>query len=485
MRKAFSWMLLDRIYDEDLAQAGYLVGCQREGVAIVVDPNRDVDRYIAAAAHEKLRIACVTETHIHADFVSGARELAARTGAALLLSGEGGGDWQYEFAKSSGARLVHAGNSIDVGAVRLDVLHTPGHTPEHLAFLVTDRAANGQAMGMLSGDFIFVGDVGRPDLLERAAQVAGSSDALARRLFHSLRAVAALPDYLQIWPGHGAGSACGKSLGAMPSTTLGYERLTNWAFQIADEDIFIAAAKAGQPEPPPYFARMKVVNRDGPSPRPTHSLEELDVSAVRTAMQRGAMVLDVRSTANFAAGHIPGTINLPIGSSFLTWAGWLVPHDRDVILLADDDARIQRARAMLSLIGVDSVTARAGRAVLDAWTSTVGPLQRVEQVDVATLSGANDRVVIDVRNDAEWSEGHLPSAEHMFLGQLVETARALPRDTPLALHCQGGTRSAIAASLLQAEGFTQVANLAGGYKAWVAAGLPTISSAAEMPAALK
>src|SRR5262249_7144793 len=215
-----------------------------------------VERYIAAAAHQKLTIAYVTETHIHADFVSGARDLAHKTGAQLLLSGEGGEEWQYRFAKADGARLVRHGDAIDLGRVRIDVRHTPGHTPEHVCFVVTDRANSERPVGMFSGDFVFVGDVGRPDLLERAANQRGSMDALARSLFRSVRALSDLPDYLQLWPGHGAGSACGKSLGAMPSTTIGYERISNWAFQIDDEERFVREVLTGQPEPPKYFATM-------------------------------------------------------------------------------------------------------------------------------------------------------------------------------------------------------------------------------------
>ena len=465
-------MILKRLYDDGLAQAGYLLACDATHTAIVVDPDRDVERYIHAARHEHLRIAYVTETHIHADFVSGARELARLTDATLLLSAHGGDDWAYRYAEGDGARLVRHGDSIDVGRIRIDVRHTPGHTPEHIAFVVTDRAASDRPVGMLSGDFIFVGDVGRPDLLERAAKVRGTMDKLARQLFHSLRATADLPDYLQIWPGHGAGSACGKALGSMPSTTLGYERLVNWAFQVANEDTFVETVVFGQPEPPRYFARMKHVNRDGPDPSPTGEPRELDLSAVRRAMDSGAPIVDVRSTADFAHGHIPRTINIPVGSSFITWAGSLLPYDRDIVLLADTPERITRARHGLSLIGLDCVAGFAGASVRAEWANTVEPLASVPQVNAAAVANRHDRRIIDVRRRAEWDEGHLPQAQHLYLGDLVELTRDLPRDTPLVVHCQGGTRSAIAASLLQAQGFTNVANMTGGYEAWLAAGLP-------------
>ncbi len=250
-------MLLKRFYDDHLAQASYLIGCQATGEALVVDPHRDAEMYIAGAAREGVRITHVTETHIHADYASGSRELAARTGAQLYLSDEGGEDWRYGFADEDGAVLLRDDDEIAVGNIRVRALHTPGHTPEHLSFLVTDGAATDEPMGLLSGDFIFVGDVGRPDLLEKAAGVAGTMETGARQLFRSLRRAAELPAHLQLWPGHGAGSACGKALGAVPTSTLGYERLVSWAFQYDDEDAFVAAVLDEQPEPPRYFATMK------------------------------------------------------------------------------------------------------------------------------------------------------------------------------------------------------------------------------------
>jgi hydroxyacylglutathione hydrolase len=466
----FSSMLLERIYDEMLAQASYLIGCERSGQAIVVDPTRDIDAYVELAARKHMRIAYVSETHIHADFLSGAGALAERTGAALLLSGHGEGEWAYR----TPADPIGDGDQIDVGEVSLVARHTPGHTPEHLAFVVTDRAVSDRPLGMLSGDFIFVGDVGRPDLLERAANARGTADTLARQLFRSVRATDSLPDFLQIWPGHGAGSACGKALGALPSTTLGYERLANWAFRSSDEDAFVREALAGQSPPPPYFARMKVINRDGPSARTSHPLATLDLDGFRAAIERGAVAVDVRGSAAFAAEHIPRTLNLPLGSSFLTWAGWLLPYDRDLVLLADDTDRVARARKALSLIGLDRVVATAGRELRAGWAASVGPLGRVEQIGMTSLATSNHRTVVDVRNQIEWSAGHLAAAQHRFLGDLAAQAGELSPDEPIALHCGGGTRSAIAASVLLARGFTNVVNATGGYGAWTAAGLPVV-----------
>ncbi len=468
-------MLLERVYDDSLAQASYLIGCEETGTAVVVDPNRDIARYIEAAERRSLRIEVVTETHIHADFVSGARDLARSTGAKLLLSGEGGDDWQYAFARADGARLLKDGDTFDLGDVHVEVRHTPGHTPEHICFLITDRAASDRALGVVTGDFIFVGDVGRPDLLERAANVRGTMDTMARQLFRSLRATDDLPDYLQIWPGHGAGSACGKSLGAVPSSTLGYERIANWAFQLSNEDDFVREVLAGQPEPPGYFARMKAVNRDGPSAPANDDLHEIDVAGLKRAMAAGASIVDVRSTADFAAGHIPRTLNIPTGTSFATWAGTLLPYDRDIVLLGDGD-RIAIARRTLMLIGHDRAVARGGRALRDEWQSREGPLAIVDYIDADTLSTRTDLTVVDVRGRAEWDEGHLPGATHVYLGDLAERAKQLPREAAIAVYCHGGTRSAIAASVLQARGFTNVVNVAGGFRAWEDAKLPTVSS---------
>ncbi len=255
-------MFVKRFFESSLAQASYLIGCQAAGEAIVIDANRDVDQYIAAAADEGLRITHVTETHIHADYVSGSRELAQKTGASLELSDEGDQDWKYQFAH---ARKLKHGDRITIGNISLDVLHTPGHTPEHLTFLVTDGAAADRPIAAITGDFVFVGDVGRPDLLERAANIKGTMEAGARTLWKSLRAFASQEDWLQIWPGHGAGSACGKGISAIPSSTLGYEKRFNWAFNVKSEDDFVTAVLAGQPEPPTYFARMKRINKEGPA----------------------------------------------------------------------------------------------------------------------------------------------------------------------------------------------------------------------------
>jgi len=466
-------MFFRRFYDQGLAQASYLIGSEETGEAIVVDANRDVAPYVAAADEEKLRITHVTETHIHADFVSGSRELARRVGASLLLSAEGGPDWQYAFAQEERATLLRDGGAFSVGRVRVDVLHTPGHTPEHLAFLVTDLASSGRPLGLVSGDFLFVGDVGRPDLLERAANVTGTMEAAARALFRSLQHFRELPDFIQVWPGHGAGSACGKVLGAMPQSTVGYEKLANWALTSRDEDVFVRGVLEGQPDPPVYFAAMKRINRDGPPILGAWpELRWLDAAALTPQLLSRTIVIDARSAERFAESHIPGTLNIPLNKSFVTWAGWLVPYDRDVHLLVDDASEAAIAARALLLIGLDRIAGCFSSDAIAEWKRSGRPVGCVAQTDSAALAPriANQEVVVvDVRDDSEWALGRLPGALHIPLGHLDSRVAEIPRTAPIVVHCQGGSRSAIAASVLLRHGM-EVSDLRGGIGEWSRAG---------------
>lgn len=476
-------MFLKRFYHEGLAQASYLVGCQKTGEALVIDAHRDADQYVAAAASEGLRITHVTETHIHADYLSGSRELAARTGARLFLSAEGGRDWQYAFAASDHATLVRDGDSFKVGNLRLDVVHTPGHTPEHIVFVLTDTPASPHPVGAFTGDFIFVGDVGRPDLLERAANIEGTMRAGAAQLFHSIqRFVARYPDYLQLWPGHGSGSACGKALGAVPQTTLGYEKMANWALQVRDESTFVESVLDGQPDPPRYFAMMKKFNREGPAilghlPAPAHtSASELD-----SVLESDAIVLDIRRADVAADRHIPGTLNLPLNKSFVGWAGWLIDYARDIYLLSDDvdDRAARQAAAELAMIGLDRVSGWFGAEAFTMWSARGRSFASVQQVDAATLAEwLRDDVItlVDVRAIGEWEAGHIPGALHAPLGRLTDVLPQLAGTRRVVMQCQGGGRSAIAASLAQLHGIGSVVNLRGGFQAWQAAELPVEQS---------
>jgi hydroxyacylglutathione hydrolase len=436
----------------------------------VIDPNRDVRKYVEAAEREGLRIVAVIETHIHADFVSGTRELASTTGARLYLSAEGTPDWQYEFAEEAGATLVREGDVIRVGSVRLDVMHTPGHTPEHVSFLLTDEAAADRPMGIFTGDFVFVGDVGRPDLLERAAGMADTMEEGARQLYRSLRRFRELPDYLQVWPGHGAGSACGKSLGAVPQTTVGYEKLFGWAFQIEDEDEFVRAVLEGQPEPPAYFAHMKRINRAGPPPRPTPRTRRLSPSTLAAALQAGTPIVDVRPAERYAERHAPGTLNISWGDSFLKWAGWLLPYDRPVALMANDGAALRVVEEM-QIIGLDSVAGYWPPAWLEAEGGD-GPAAlsygRMGVTEAASMLGDGGRAIalLDVRAPDEYAEGHIPGSRNIPLYELRERLGEVPDDRPVAVYCGSGTRSAIAASILSAQGGRRVMDMHDGFDGW-------------------
>jgi hydroxyacylglutathione hydrolase len=476
-------MLLRRFYDDLLAQASYLVGCQATGEALVVDPLRRVEPYLETAAREGLRITHVTETHIHADFVSGTRELAHRTGARPHLSDEGGPDWRSGWAAEADAVLLRDGDVFMVGNVRIRAIHTPGHTPEHLTFLVTDTVGADRPMGAFTGDFLFVGDVGRPDLLEKAANMAGTMERGARDLFRSLGRFRELDDWLQIWPGHGAGSACGKGLGAVPFSTLGYEKRFNPALSHDDESSFVRAVLEGQPDPPRYFAEMKWINRDGPRvlggpPDPPllgdEALAEL-LGDGPPDPSRGPLVVDVRPRAAFAGGHVPGTLNIPLDRSFVTWAGWLLPYDRDLYLIVDHGGAGRAAARHLAGIGLDRIEGILPASAIGAWARSGGP---VEATGVITPDELRDRMdsgesaIVDVRWEAEWKAGRIPGSVNIPLGMLEERIGELPAGRPLVVGCAGGGRSAIAAGLLQARGIREVVNLEGGFDLWRAEGLP-------------
>jgi len=471
-------MLIERYYDDSLAQASYLIGCEQTHEAIVIDPNRDVDRYVRAAAIHRMRIKYVTETHIHADFVSGSRDLATAARAPLLLSGHGGPDWSYGIAAADGAQMLRDGETITVGKVRLDVVHTPGHTPEHICFLVTDTATGDRPLGMITGDFVFVGDVGRPDLLERAANVAGSMATAAKQLYASLQRLAGLPDYLQIWPGHGAGSACGKALGSVPQSTLGYERLYNPALQKKSEDAFVRWVLEDQPEPPPYFAVMKRLNRDGPPAKPSSmELPQFDATLVEAALDKEHWVIDVRGSADFAKAHIPGSINIPFAKTFPTYAGTVLTYDRPIVIVAKSREQAQSAIQQLALIGLDRVEGWATLDVLQQIKSDGRRLETVNVIEPQVLAEKLERDgprVIDVRGRSEWKDGHLPKATHIYLGDLAGRLADTEHDEPIVVHCQSGTRASIAASLLLARGFSDVTNLSGGFDGWRKAGLPIV-----------
>ncbi|MDZ4783422.1 MAG: MBL fold metallo-hydrolase [Planctomycetia bacterium] len=470
-------MLLKYFYDTALAHASYLVGCQKSGEAIVIDPSRNIDPYLEAAAKEGLRIVGSAETHIHADFVSGSRELADRVGAKLYLSDEGQVDWKYQFADQYPAMLLKNGDRFHVGKVKLEVLHTPGHTPESISFVLTDEGGGAtKPMGIFTGDFVFVGSIGRPDLLETAAGVIGSAEIGARQLYHSMRRFRGLADYLQVWPAHGAGSACGKGLGAIPSSTVGYEKLFNPALQFTDEQKFVDYILADQPETPFYFAVMKRVNKVGPellrNLPPAESLTPADL--LRLTKER--LVIDTSPAEVFAASHVHGTINIP-AASLVRWAGFLVDYRQPVYLVTEEVSLARDLRALRS-IGIDNVG-----GYFDVAAVQKSGL-RSESYVSATPEELRDRIesgeatLLDVRARTEYESGHIAGAEHHFLGTLLRNLDRLDRNKPVIAQCLGGGRSAVATSILQRAGF-DTTNMQGGYRAWIAAGLPVTDNELE------
>jgi hydroxyacylglutathione hydrolase len=460
-----------------LAQASYLVGCAKTGEALVLDPMRNIAPYLRAAEKEGLRITHVTETHIHADFVSGSRELAAATGAAVYLSDMGDAEWKYGYASDPRVILVRDGDSFMVGNIKVDVLHTPGHTPEHIAFQITDTAAADLPIGVFTGDFLFAGDVGRPDLLEEAAGYKGTKEVGARLQYQSVQKFKAMPDYLQIWPGHGAGSACGKALGAIPSTTLGYEKLFNPAFQHADEKSFVDWLLAGQPEPPKYFAQMKKVNKLGPTllnrlPAPVN----FDRRMLDEIVQDGGQVFDLRNRGQFAFSHVPGAVNVPADNSgYVTFLGWLVDYERPVYLLLPSVESEASILTDLRSIGIDYVPGYFSPEVAAHNTQA---LPVITARELAKRLPQNGLVIIDVRGKGEYTARHIAGARHIPLGYLADRLHEIPRDRTVITQCATGYRSQIAASLLQANGFENVITLNEGEECW-SKFLPTTHGEAE------
>lgn len=458
-------MFLRQIFDPYLAQYAYLVGCQRTGEAVVIDPERDIARYEALAAENGLRITAVAETHIHADFVSGGREFAADTKIKLYLSAEGGKDWTYQWSKGRpNTFLLKNGDTFMVGNILLEAVHSPGHTPEHLSYLVTDLGGGADSpIALATGDFLFVGDVGRPDLLESAAGQKGVMEPSARTLQASLvERLASREDFLQILPGHGAGSACGKSLGAVPTTTLGYERKYNAPLRQAagDPEGFVKEILRGQPEPPIYFATMKRVNRDGirvtGGVPPAVALSFAEAKALVDDPE--ASVLETGDSRDaFVRGHVPRSIHLPLhGPFFSAGAGSYVGENEKILLVAEDQASADLAALQLYRIGLDGLVGWiSGRQWQEAGGEIV-PAERIMFPDFAAAKAAKEGVILDVRTTSEFQEGHLPGAISIPYTRLRDRLAEVPRGKTLFIHCGSGKRASLAASYLAAQGFPAV-----------------------------
>lgn len=450
------YRMFQRFFDEGLAQASFLISCDRTRQAVVIDPRRDAGIYSAAAAQHAVTIVAAIETHVHADFVSGARELAAL--GARVITGPG-----------SNVALAHEeaqdDQQMELGDLTLTFLHTPGHTLEHICVLA--RLPHEPAR-VFTGDLLFVGGVGRPDL---------AGDALTRRLagdlFDSLQRVMRMDDRIEVHPGHGAGSLCGAGIGKEPSTTIGRERRQNAMLHHQNKADFVAAVLADLPPAPPYFARMKRINADGPalmsSLRNPAKLPSIAPAAVAALMADGATLIDLRSAEAFGAGHPAGALNIGFGSKIGYWGGWVVPPDVPIVLLTDDPSHSSEAAVQLMRVGLDRVEGTLAGG-FDAWSRAGLPVDAIEQIAATELRDAVDRgepmQLLDVRSPNEYEAGHVPGAINIPVGEIAGRAAGLQRDAPTAIMCEGGYRSALAASLLQQEGFTRLANITGGMAAF-------------------
>ncbi|MEX0685388.1 MAG: MBL fold metallo-hydrolase [Balneolales bacterium] len=455
-------MFFKQFFDPKLAQYAYLIGCQASGEAVIIDPMRDIDPYIQAAEDENLTIIAAADTHIHADYISGLREFAER-GTRVYASGEGGSDWSYEWLVNSTDgkyhyEILNDGDFFRIGNIKIEAWHTPGHTSEHLSYKITDGANADEPMGLVTGDFIFVGDVGRPDLLESAAGMMNEMKPAARTLYHSITQFKDVPDYVQIWPGHGAGSACGKALGAVPDSTAGYEKRYNNSLKAANnEDDFVKFILEGQPEPPLYFARMKRDNKKGPAllgnlPQPRKiSVKELADLAIKD----GNAVLDTRIESDFISGHLKGSILIPLNKQFNTVAGSFVTEQETIYLIVEE-SKLHEAFIDLYRIGLDHIEGYITIEDFNLYKDQGGKLETLEAIDFneAIKRSDSDSHILDVRKRTEIEDlGNIKGSIHIAHTRLLSKIDKLPKDAPLVVHCATGRRAAAAGALLKREGY--------------------------------
>lgn len=476
-------MIVQQIIDPKLAHHAYLLGCQQTGMAILIDPQRDIERYISAATQAGLTIVAAADTHIHADYLSGLRQFAELPGVTILASDEGGADWRYEWLINSSYtyRLLKHDDYITIGSIRLDVCHTPGHTPEHLTYLVTDLARNPeQPVGLISGDFVFAGDVGRPDLLEKAAKQKDTMVQSAKELFDSLQVFKQLSPSLILWPGHGAGSACGKSLGAMPVSTIGYELQANPSIKAATEpDHFVNYIVNGQPEPPDYFARMKKENRQGPALLTRPKPRALSFDEVEALLSRPKHVfVDTRPWEQYQAGHLPGSLFIPLNRAFTGTVGSYVEPDQQICLIIEP-TQIEEAITDCIRIGLDNVVSYITPDQLNEFFARIKPSVSAAEIDVHTLLDRIDRpemLLLDVRKGTELIDtGHIEGAFNIAHLQLLSRHRELPRDKHIHVVCQHGERSRLAYGFLERLGYS-ITYVDGGMAAWKNVRYPVLTN---------
>jgi hydroxyacylglutathione hydrolase len=458
-------MYFKQFYLGCLAHASYLIGS--DGEAAVVDPQRDVDQYIEEAARQNLTIKHVIETHLHADFVSGHREVAKRTGAKIY------------FGSQAQARFEHVpvkdGDEIRFGNVKLKFLETPGHTPESICILVFDEEESESPAAVLTGDTMFIGDVGRPDLLGSTM----SPQQLAGMLYDSLhQKLLTLPDEVKVFPAHGAGSMCGRNISSETSSTIGEQRKFNYALRPMPREEFIDMMTTDLPEAPAYFGQDAQLNREGPMTLDElPPLEELIPSDVMKLRAQGAVILDTRSADQYGTGHIPASLNIGLGGQFATWAGTLIPLKSPIVLVAEERDRVEEARLRLARVGHENVIGFLGGGIL-SWHQANLPLATTEQISVDELERrikeGTTKQLLDVRRPGEWNSGHIQQAVNMPLNKLRENASRLDPERGVTAICAGGYRSSAATSVLEQQGFLQITNVVGGMNAWTKANLEIV-----------
>lgn len=453
-------MYFEQFYLGCLAHASYMLGS--EGIAAVIDPQRDVEIYLEAAHKNGLKIAHIFETHLHADFVSGHKELAARTGAKIYVGGQAGATFPHV--------SLADGAEIKFGRATLRVLSTPGHTLESVSLLLTDEEKSSEPWAVFTGDTLFVGDVGRPDLSKTLTPVQ-----LAGMLYDSLhQKLMTLPDSVLVYPAHGAGSLCGKNMRAERFSTIGTERLTNYALQINTREEFVATLTANLPARPEYFLRDAALNLHGASTlSELPELQAFDGATVASLLQSGAVALDVRTADQFAAGHVPGAINVGLSGQFASWTGIVLGLDSNPILISDSPEQLREARMRLARVGIDQVRGYL-RDGIEGWSKAGFELSAVPQMTVEELAselGEGRVTVLDVRREPEWQSGHIEGAHWHALDNFRSSMPELADNKPVAVHCKSGYRSMIACSFLQREGHENVVNVVGGFDAWQNRGL--------------
>ena len=464
-------MYFKQFYLGCLAHASYLIGS--DGEAAVVDPQRDVDQYIDEAAAQNLKIKFIIETHLHADFISGHRELAEKTGAEIVFGKQAGATFDH--------RAVKNGDQLTIGRATLRILETPGHTPESICVLVTDGEHPEDAPKLLTGDTLFIGDVGRPDL---AGGKGYTSQMMAAMMYDSLHEkILKLDDAVEVYPAHGAGSMCGKNLSSETSSTIGQQRKFNYALQPMTKDQFVAMMTADLPEAPAYFSQDAEINRSGAEALAHLAKPQaMSPAEVREASQHGCVVLDVRSAADFGEAHVPGSLNIGLGGQFASWAGSLIPLTAQIIIVANSEQQVDEAQMRLARVGLERVNGYLSGGV-DNWQAAGFETAQVPQISVAELKDllqvTPELQLVDVRRPAEYQSGHAPHALTAPLAKFRDTLGSLNLDSnkPIAIICAGGYRSSAATSIAQQLGFNQLLNVTGGTAAWIQAGYEVEQSA--------